>query len=261
MRVVERGSHFTLLPRRSLQVLATAAVALNPQLTHLTAVVNPDVFLAAQWAAFFYLALLVVIRGRHARAAGRHRGAQRRVVPHARPRHRDPRPRRVRPGRGVVALAPAEPAHRRGVLSAGAVAAAGRRLLRAALRDARLPHRGQRAPVRLLPLAVLPPQAARSWRRPSDPTGRSRDAFIDRFYGTFAQLEVYFSPGVMTLLSRLTMAAIVLALVGLGVRLRSVRARSTALLVLAVFVVGASPTCWTCTSRPTGRWPPARAIR
>jgi hypothetical protein len=52
-----------LLPRRSLQVLATAAVALNPQLIHLTAVVNPDVFLAAQWAAFFYLALLVVIQG------------------------------------------------------------------------------------------------------------------------------------------------------------------------------------------------------
>jgi hypothetical protein len=44
---------------------------------------------------------------------------------------------------------------------------------------------------------------------------------------------------VMTLLSRLTMAAIVLALVGLGVRLRSVRARPTALLALAVFVIGA----------------------
>jgi hypothetical protein len=44
---------------------------------------------------------------------------------------------------------------------------------------------------------------------------------------------------VMTLLARLTVAAVVLALVGLFVRLRSVRARSTALWVLAVFVVGA----------------------
>ena len=67
-----------------------------------------------------------------------------------------------------------------------------------------------------------------------------RDAFIDRFYGTFAQLEVYFSPGVMTLLARLTVAAVVLALVGLVVRLRSVRTRPAALWVLAVFVVGAA---------------------
>ncbi len=52
-----------LLPRRSLQLLATAAVALNPQLTHLAAVVNPDLFLATIWAAFFYLAIIVVTRG------------------------------------------------------------------------------------------------------------------------------------------------------------------------------------------------------
>ena len=57
-----------LLRRRSLQTLATAAVAINPQLTHIASVINPDVFLAAQWTAFFYLALLVVMRGRRGAA-------------------------------------------------------------------------------------------------------------------------------------------------------------------------------------------------
>ena len=50
-----------------------------------------------------------------------------------------------------------------------------------------------------------------------------RDVFVDRFYGTFAQLEVYFSPGVMTLLVAPDHGSVVLALVGLAVRLRSVR--------------------------------------
>ena len=46
-----------------LQALATAAVALQPQLLHMTAVVNPDVFLAAIWAAALYVMTTIVRRG------------------------------------------------------------------------------------------------------------------------------------------------------------------------------------------------------
>ena len=227
-----------LLPRRSLQVLATAAVALNPQLTHLTAVVNPDVFLAAQWAAFFYLALLVVIQGpTRWRVAGIVALCAASCLTH---------------GRGAAILVPAAfvlvaawwrwrgPSRRtaRAVLSAGAgaVVAVGYLTLRYATlgfltTDSTRRFTGYLWQFYLPKLPFMAPTFRPDWT--------ARDAFIDRFYGTFAQLEVYFSPGVMTLLWRLTAAAIVLALVGLGVRLRSVRARSTALLALGVFVIGA----------------------
>jgi hypothetical protein len=49
--------------RRWLQTLATLAVALQPQLLHMTAVVNPDVFLAAIWTAALYVMTLIVRRG------------------------------------------------------------------------------------------------------------------------------------------------------------------------------------------------------
>jgi hypothetical protein len=227
-----------LLPRRSLQVLATAAVALNPQLTHLAAVVNPDLFLATIWAAFFYLAILVLTRGP---TRGRLGGIAALTVASC-----------LTHGRGIAIVVPAafvfalawwrwrRPSRRVAVAflgSAAVVALAGAYL---ALRYATLgpPTVGTaRQFVSYLWQFYLPKL---SFMAPSfRPDWTVRDAFIDRFYGTFAQLEVYFSPGVMTLLARLTVAAVVLALVGLFVRLRSVRARSTALWVLAVFVVGA----------------------
>jgi 4-amino-4-deoxy-L-arabinose transferase-like glycosyltransferase len=49
--------------RRWLQTLATLAVALQPQLLHMTAVVNPDVFLAALWTAALYVMTIVVKHG------------------------------------------------------------------------------------------------------------------------------------------------------------------------------------------------------
>ena len=227
-----------LLPRRSLQVLATAAVALNPQLTHLTAVVNPDVFLAAQWAAFFYLSLLVITRGATRwRLAGIVALSVTSCLTH---------------GRGVAILAPAafvlaaawwrwrRPSRRTAaaVLSVAGVAllAAAYLVLRYATlgfltADSARRFAGYLWQFYLPKLWFMTPTLGPHWT--------SREVFIDRFYGTFAQLEVYFSPRVMALLSHLTMAAIVLALVGLGVRLRSVRARPTALLALAVFVIGA----------------------
>lgn len=49
--------------RRVLQTVATTAVALQPQLLHMTAVVNPDVFLAALWTAALYVMTAIVKRG------------------------------------------------------------------------------------------------------------------------------------------------------------------------------------------------------
>ena len=227
-----------LLPQRSLQVLATAAVALNPQLTHLAAVVNPDLFLATIWAAFFYLAILVVTRGP---TRGRLTGIAGLTVASC-----------LTHGRGIAIVVPAafvfalawwrwrRPGRRAVVAFVAATSAAVLAAAYIALRYATLgppTASSTRQFVSYLWQFYLPKL---SFMAPSfRPDWTVRDAFIDRFYGTFAQLEVYFSPGVMTLLARLTLAAVVLALVGLFIRLRSVRFRSTALWVLAVFVVGA----------------------
>src|SRR5437588_3854868 len=58
------GELLLALPRGdTLRTLATAAVALNPQLMQMTATINPDVLLAAVWAAGLWLSLIVVRRG------------------------------------------------------------------------------------------------------------------------------------------------------------------------------------------------------
>ena len=67
--------------RRRLQALATIAVALQPQLIHMTAVVNPDVFLAGIWAAALYVMVLLVKRG-STRGGSPGRRARARVLPH-----------------------------------------------------------------------------------------------------------------------------------------------------------------------------------
>ena len=52
------------LPRGpALRVLATAAVVLNPQLTMMTATINPDLALAALWAAGLWLSVALVRHG------------------------------------------------------------------------------------------------------------------------------------------------------------------------------------------------------
>jgi hypothetical protein len=55
------------------------------------------------------------------------------------------------------------------------------------------------------------------------PVWHARQVFIDRFYGTYGGLDVVFTPGALSLLYDVSRAAIVLALVGLVTRHRSVR--------------------------------------
>ena len=52
-----------LLGRGALQYLATAAVACVPQLMNIVATVNPDIALVAEWSAALYLMTLVIRRG------------------------------------------------------------------------------------------------------------------------------------------------------------------------------------------------------
>jgi 4-amino-4-deoxy-L-arabinose transferase-like glycosyltransferase len=49
--------------RQWLQALAALVVGLQPQLLHMTAIVNPDVFLAALWTAALYVMTIIVKRG------------------------------------------------------------------------------------------------------------------------------------------------------------------------------------------------------
>jgi 4-amino-4-deoxy-L-arabinose transferase-like glycosyltransferase len=52
-----------LLGRRRDQVLATASAALVPQLVNVTATINPDVLLVAEWSAAIYVMVLILRRG------------------------------------------------------------------------------------------------------------------------------------------------------------------------------------------------------
>ncbi|MEA2425489.1 MAG: hypothetical protein QOH13_1899 [Thermoleophilaceae bacterium] len=59
-----------LLGRGMLQDLATASAGLMPQLLNIVATVNPDVLLVAEWSAALYLMTLVIRRGPRLRLAG-----------------------------------------------------------------------------------------------------------------------------------------------------------------------------------------------
>jgi hypothetical protein len=222
-----------------LQVLCTAAVALNPQLTQAAAVVSPDVLLAAEWAGFFYLALLTLMKGpTRARTAGILAVALASCLTH---------------GRGIAILVPAAVvlavawwrAHQPSravtmglVASATALSAA---TAYAALRYAtfgQVNGVGVRQFASYLWQFYLPklPFMETTFQ----PDWTIRDAFVDRFYGTFAQFDVFFAPSIMTLLARLTVIAVILAVIGLLVRLHSVRDRRAELWTLALFITGAA---------------------
>jgi len=208
--------------RRWLQTLATAAVALNPQLMQLGGVVNPDILLSAEWIAFFYLAIMAI---RHGPTRGRIIGMALLCVASG-----------FTHGRGLPLLVPAalvatslivrykRPS--RPVLIAGGIGLAALTVvgLYGALVYATY---GDLSSLRLrefssylwqfyLPKLGFMNQAI-------GPVWHARQVFIDRFYGTYGGLDVVFTPGALNLLNHLSEAAIVLAVVGLAMRWRAVR--------------------------------------
>jgi hypothetical protein len=219
-------------PRRWPQTLATAAVALNPQLTHLAGIVNPELLLTAEWTAFFWLAILVLrrgpTRGRLAAiaalcvAAGftHVRGAAI-VVPalflglwliwqHRRPARRG----------AILATGLAIAALTLGGLVVSVVYATGDDLggvgdYAAYLWQFYLPR-----------LSFMDPAPGPHWT--------IRQVAIDRFYGTYGALDVYFPQGALTLLKWASIGVIGLALAGLAKRWSTIRHRPQVVLLFAV---------------------------
>jgi hypothetical protein len=224
--------------RRWLQALATLGVALEPQLSHMTAVVNPDVFLAGIWAAALYVMVVLVkrgpTRGRIAWTAVLALASclcQPRGVAILIPavaalglaiwRHRRPGRRWVRralvAGGGVLTVAGVAVMVDYALL--GQVDAAHLRRLASYLWQFYLPRLGFMSP------------------SPAHGLG-ARQVFVDRLFGGFANLEANFPSGVYTLLAVLGAVVLASALVGLVRRRAGVRRRGDVVAVGVLALVG-----------------------
>ena len=221
-------------PRRWPQTLATAAVALNPQLTHLAGIVNPEILLAAEWTAFFWLAILVLrhgpTRGRLAAIAAlclassfTHVRGTAILVPalfvalwvlwhHHRPTRRWP----------VIAAALTLAVAGSAVLVVSVVYATGGGSSVGAfasyLWEFYLPRLGFMDPTPGVPWGV-------------------KQVFVDRFFGTYGALDVVFPARALTLLKWLSIAGGLLALVGLARRWGAVRRRPEVVVMLALSAI------------------------
>lgn len=224
------------LPRGPvLRTLATAAVVLNPQLTMIAATINPDLLLAALWTAGLWLSTSIVRYGLTRTRVGwltavcaiaaftQGRGLP--LIPLATFALAVAAWRRRRPT-GYAAVA--------SVAACGlAVLAGAYLLLRYALRDdvTLSRTRGFLSYVWQFYLPKL------GFMKPTIHPGYGvRQVFIDRFLGTFAQLEVTFSPATLDFLSRAAEVTAVAAIIGLVVHRRRL-ARGP--WVLALLTVGA----------------------
>jgi hypothetical protein len=226
------------LPRGpALRVLATAAVVLNPQLIMMTATINPDLALAALWTAGLWLSVSVV---RHGLTRSRMAWLVAVCVMAG-----------FTQGRGLPLIAPALLAlavavwHRRAhsrratatAFAAGAVVVlvGAFLLLRYAVRDD-------------VTLARVEGFLSYLWQfylprlgfmgATIHPGYGIRQVFIDRFLGTFAQLEVSFSPATLNFLSRAAEVTALAAIVGLVVYRRRIARAPWVLAVLAVGALG-----------------------
>jgi 4-amino-4-deoxy-L-arabinose transferase-like glycosyltransferase len=181
--------------RRWLQTLATGAVALQPQLTHMTAVVNPDVCLAAIWSAALYLMIVILRRGLTARrTAGLLALCAASGLTH---------------GRGVALVLPAlltlglavwkarrpgrRPTRRQALTATVIAASVGVLLFVYVALSGNVTTSGVRQLGSYQWQFYLPHPA---WLTPFGPDYGLREVVVERFYGAFAQLEVGFSPTV-----------------------------------------------------------------
>jgi hypothetical protein len=221
--------------RRWLQALATIAVALQPQLLNMTAVVNPDVFLAGIWAAALYVMVVLVKRGP---TRGRIAWTAALALASC-----------LSQPRGVAIVIPA----------VAAVGLAFWRHRRPARRWVRRALIAGAAAVSVIGLAVLTVYAmlgqvtgehARHlasylWQFYLPTLGFMnsssygvREVFVDRLFGGFSMLEVNFSHGVYTALTVIGAVVLVSALVGVVRRWADVRRRFDVVAVALLTVVG-----------------------
>lgn len=196
------------------RVLATAAVALNPQLAQISAVIDPDILLSVEWMAFLYVAIRAI---RHGPSRGLLVAMGLLCVASC-----------LTHGRGLAILVPA-------AFVAGALLWRYRRPTRRVVLAAAAP---------LAVVAVVAVYAALRYATGGDLNGHSvrqfvsylwqfylprlgfmnpapgpdygvEQVFIDRFFGTYGGLDVFFTPGALSLVKWCAIAAIALAFVGL----------------------------------------------
>jgi Predicted membrane protein (DUF2142) len=218
---------------RWLQTLATAAVALQPQLIHQTATINPDLALAALWCPALWLMIRILRAG----------------------------PSRIRVAwlvalvvlssltqpRGVALVLPVATAlaiawRRRHARARWAVRAGLTALYAATfLGLADYAVAGDPSPQRVRELLsylwqfYLP---RLSFMPPLRPHWGIRQAFIDRLFGGYAQLEISPPSWVLTAIAVAAAATVASAAAGVVLRRRSGSRSAGALAVLAVAVVG-----------------------
>ena len=224
--------------RRWLQALATIAVALQPQLVHMTAVVNPDVFLAGIWAAALYVVVVLVKRGptpgriactaalATASCLTQPRGVAI-LIPAAAAiglafwRHRRPARRWVRrtlvAGAALVALAGLAVFLNYALL--GQVTGRNLRQFASYLWQFYLPK-----------LGFMDPSSSHSYG--------VRQVFVERLFGGFATLEANFPRGVYTALKLIGAVVLASALVGVVRRRADVRRRFDVVAVALLAVAG-----------------------
>jgi 4-amino-4-deoxy-L-arabinose transferase-like glycosyltransferase len=218
---------------RRWQVLATAAVALQPQLIHLTATVNPDVAVAAAWSAGLYLMIRTLKDGL---SRGRVAGMLALVAASALLQ-----PRGAALLIGVVAtVALAAARGRRGSLrlTVGAlagVAAVGLVVLFAYAIAGDPSISRARQFVSYLWQFYLP---RLGFMDPISPAWGADDAFVDRLFGGYVQLEVAPSPDVLSVLTVAAGAVLVLAAAGIVARRDAIARRPEIAIALAVLVGG-----------------------
>jgi Dolichyl-phosphate-mannose-protein mannosyltransferase len=221
--------------RRWLQTLATAAVAVQPQLTHMTATVNPDIALAAIWCPALWLmirilragatrarvvwliALVVLSSFTHARGVALLLPAATTLEIAWRRRCATPRARALLRG-GLAALY--------GVtLVALAIYATAGDLSPARMRQA----------VSYLWQFYLP---RLGFMKPVEPQWGIKQAFIDRLFGGYAWFEVSPPGWVLTVIAAAAAALAGSAAIGLVRRWRAGSRPTDVLAVLGVAVVG-----------------------
>jgi hypothetical protein len=223
--------------RRMLQTLATAAVALQPQLVHMTAVVNPDVFLAAIWTAALYVMTVLVKRGP---GLGRLLALAALAAASA-----------LTQPRGLAIVLPAAVAvalalwrHRppaRRWLRRTAIGAAAAAIVLGACGLAFYAVRGDVSVLRVRQLASYVWQfylPSLGFMQQSISPGYGFEQVFDRFFGGFGMLEATFAPGVFRALKVAAAAVGLLALVGIVVRRDALRRRVDVAAVFVAAVVG-----------------------
>jgi hypothetical protein len=221
--------------RRWLQILATAAVVLQPQLIHMTATVNPDIALAAIWCPALWLMIRILRAGpTRARVVWLVVLAVLSTFTHA---------------RGVALLLPVVTTLAIAWRRRSAAPWAGRALLAglAALYAATLVTLAYYATAGDVSLQRMRQVGSYLWQfylprlgfmTPVEPHWGIRQAFIDRLFGGYAQLEVSPPGWVLTAVTVAAVVTVVSALVGMVLHRPAGRRAGDVLAVLVVAVVG-----------------------